>query len=107
MSQTATIEPIVSTLVEQDPSFSDIVEQFIAGLDGRIQAMRQAVEDNELDMLKALAHQLKGAGGAYGYPILTEAAASLEQHAKEQQIETCRKSLEELASIIARVVVGP
>jgi len=107
MSQTTTSDPIISTLVQQDPSFSDLVEQFIAGLDGRIQAMRQAVEDSELDVLKVLAHQLKGAGGGYGYPILSEAAASLQRHAKEQQIETCRKSLEELASIIARVVVGP
>lgn len=98
-------ERIGSELVKEDPSFADIVVQFIDGLDERITTMTDALEKADFDALQVAAHQLKGSGGGYGYPVLTEGASRLEQFAKQQAISECRKSLDELQALCKRVVV--
>jgi histidine phosphotransfer protein HptB len=100
-------QPIASDLVKEDPTFADLVEEFVAGLDQRVQGMRDAVGGSDFETLKSLAHQLKGAGGGHGYPILTEKAAALEQDAVAEQVDACKTMVDELASLISRVVVSP
>lgn len=98
-------DPIDSDLVRQDPSFTEIVVEFVEGLDGRLKAMDEALRGNDLDALRAAAHRLKGSGGGYGYAILTERAAELERHAEAQSLEECTNVLEDLKKLCARVVV--
>ncbi len=107
MSDTNKQDPIMSELVAEDPSFADLVEEFVGGLDERLRGMRAALDGEEIDTLKSLAHQLKGAGGGHGYPALTDVSGVLEQHAKDGALEECKASIEELAALLSRVVVGP
>ena len=58
------------------------------------------------EALRVAAHQLKGSGGGYGYPSLTERAGVLEQHAKRQSVDDCLASFEELKELCSRVVVN-
>ncbi|MCH7632802.1 MAG: Hpt domain-containing protein, partial [Planctomycetes bacterium] len=43
--------------------------------------------------------------GGYGYPRLTEYAASLEQSARQQAIDACEEQIDEIKRICDRVVV--
>ena len=106
MTKNSNNGPICSKLVEEDPTFADIVEDFVAGLDGRLQALQEAFATHDFENLRSLSHQLKGAGGGHGYQILTELAAVLEKQAVAEQIDACEQSLAELTSIIGRVEVG-
>lgn len=96
---------IGSELVRQNASFAEIVTQFVAGLSERVTQMEDAIRAADFDALRNAAHQLKGSGGGYGYPILTERAARLEKHARNQALEQCVNSIEELKAICAHVVV--
>jgi HPt (histidine-containing phosphotransfer) domain-containing protein len=50
-----------------------------------------------------LAHQLKGAGGSYGFPAITEAAAAVENALADGLDEpTLRDRVETLASLCRR-----
>ena len=71
---------LVSGLLLEDPDLRDIVEQFVDGLADRIAELRRAYERLDWEQLTSLAHQLKGAGGSYGYPDLSELGAAMEQH---------------------------
>jgi len=97
--------PIGSELVRDDPSFGDIVLQFVDGLKDRLNSMENALRAADFEKLRVAAHQLKGSGGGYGYPVLTENAAVLEKHAKNQALNDCAQTLNELQSICSRVVV--
>jgi HPt (histidine-containing phosphotransfer) domain-containing protein len=97
---------IVSELVQSDPSYAALVEDFIAELGGRIQELNSALNAGQFDTLKMLAHQLKGAGGGHGYPALTQVAAGLEQHAVAQQLDACKQSIGEITSLVARLAVS-
>ena len=99
-------ELIGSELVQEDVSYADIVLQFVAGLSERLAHMEDALREADFEALRAAAHQLKGSGGGYGYPILTELAAKLEQQAKAGSLETCAAQIEELSELSKRVVVS-
>lgn len=97
-------DPIESLLVREDPSFAELVDLFLGGLPERIQTMERAIRAGDFDALRIAAHQLKGCGAGYGYPILTQHAAELESQALHQQLEDCASSLGALRDICGRVV---
>ncbi|MEK7731202.1 MAG: Hpt domain-containing protein [Planctomycetota bacterium] len=96
---------IGSDLVREDASFAELVTQFVAGLSERVTRMEEAIRTADFNALQVAAHQLKGSGGGYGYPILTERAAQLERHARNQALDQCVEAIEELKDICERVVV--
>ena len=98
-------EPIPSDLVREDALFADVVQDFVDGLDKRVADMAAALADGDFQTLKHLAHQLKGSGGGYGYPALTELAADLERQALSEALPDCRRALDELNVMVSRVVV--
>ena len=61
-------EWITSELVQEDPDFIDLVEEFVASLDDRLSDLQAALAKQDVQQLRNLAHQLKGAGGGHGLP---------------------------------------
>ena len=102
-----TNKKIRSELLNDDTSMEDVVLAFVDGLKERVSAMETAARDGDFETLRASAHQLKGSGGGYGYPILTEQAGRLEQEAKEQATAKCLALVEELKQVCDRIVVEP
>lgn len=62
-----------------DPDMQEILELFVQEMPSRIRDLRSYWENRELEKVGRLAHQLKGAGGGYGFNIISEAAAQLEK----------------------------
>lgn len=62
-----------------DPQFREVLDEFMTGLDARIEAMRSALERGAWEELRTLAHQLKGAAGCFGLPDVSVASAELEK----------------------------
>lgn len=98
---------IGSELLREDASLEDVVLMFVDGLKDRVSAMETAACDGDFEALRTAAHQLKGSGGGYGYPILTERAGVLEREAKAQAAEQCQVIVEELRRLCDRIVVEP
>jgi PAS domain S-box-containing protein len=76
-------ESIVSQYIE-DPDIVRVLEGFVVRLESQIDAMHQAFANERFEELRRHAHKMKGAGGSYGYPSLTDAAKVLEDAAKAQ-----------------------
>lgn len=106
MSNNSVCGAITSELVTDDPSFADLIGEFVDGLDARVQAIQEAIDAQALDTVESLAHQLKGAGGGYGYPALSQVSAQLEKRANSEDVTQCGELLDELRSLLARIKVG-
>ena len=100
-------EPIYSDLARSDPDFSDIVELFVEGLSQRLEEMQDALQANDLDGLRRLAHQLKGSGGGHGYPMLSQNASALEQQLLSGATAEIAQGVNDLAKLVARIRVLP
>ena len=59
-----------------------------------------------LRTLQRLAHRLKGAGGSYGYPTLSEAARSLELAAKARDVGGAAAALATVKEVCAAIQTG-
>ncbi|MFQ5686099.1 MAG: response regulator, partial [Candidatus Scalindua sp.] len=89
-----------------DADLVELIDEFAAGLEADVESMRKALENGNHDGLRRLAHQMKGAGGSYGYPMLTEAAKTIEEAAKVKDNDACMLTLDKLAMLYHAVVRG-
>jgi len=89
-----------------DPDMADILDDFVAHLPERLSAMTEALANNHHEELTRLAHQLKGAGGGYGYPSLTEASRELEEAANSRDTEAAKLLLGKLSALVCAVLAG-
>lgn len=97
---------LVSELLEDDPEMRDIVEEFVDELPDRLQSLQAAFEATDLEQLAVLAHQLKGAGGSYGYPQLTELCAPMESQFRGGSSEHFATWMKQLEAIVAAAKAG-
>lgn len=100
------VECYYSTL-SSDEDLVELVQLFIDELPSRLVQLQQALEDGRWNELARFAHQLKGAGGSYGFPQLTPVAARLEQLAQQGADETLlRAALDDLIDTTGKLRAG-
>jgi HPt (histidine-containing phosphotransfer) domain-containing protein len=100
------MEPIRSQY-EDDPDMMEIVLEFAAELPERANEIERVLAAGDFDQLKTLAHQLKGAGGGYGFPKITEVAGELEHSLKEgTRGEPIKAHCAALTAVLRAVVAG-
>ena len=96
---------IVSQFID-DPDMAEIIQGFVGRLAGQLGAMRQTLAVGQHEELRRLAHKLKGAGGSYGYPSLTDACKVLEDAAKLQDHAAAATALDTVATLIHAIEKG-
>lgn len=74
------LPPMVSELAG-DADLADILELFVAELPKRVRAVEEALDAANFGEVQRMAHQLKGSAGGYGFPIISDVARILENHA--------------------------
>ena len=99
------MEPIRS-IFEDDPDILEIVQEFAAELPDRVAEIQASLASGESSGLQTIAHQLKGAGGGYGFQQITDSAAALEHAVKQGESESIiKEKCDELCAILGAVVV--
>lgn len=73
-----TDEPIQSEFAD-DPEMQELIQMFLVGLTDYCTQLEQGLADQDLETLRRVGHQLKGAGGGYGYSLITATGGQLEQ----------------------------
>ena len=76
-----------------DPAFQELIEMFVAALPEKHHSLEEAYRNGAIDELCRHAHQLKGAGGGYGFADLSVRAAELEDACKSQDRERIGRNL--------------
>jgi PAS domain S-box-containing protein len=89
-----------------DPQLVDILPRFVERLPSQLNALCKALEEERLADAERLAHRLKGAGGSYGYPVLSEVAKSLELAARAQDVGEAEAALAEVTKVCAAIQAG-
>ena len=101
--------PVVGAIVSQfitDSDIAEILQSFVDRLSGQLDDMRRSLAQGLYDELRRSAHKLKGAGGSYGYPSLTEACRVLENAAKMNDVVASHAAIDSVAAIIRAIENG-
>jgi CheY-like chemotaxis protein/HPt (histidine-containing phosphotransfer) domain-containing protein len=87
-----------------DPVLREYLPEFVAQLPGHVREMEATLAAQDLAELVRHVHQLRGAGGMYGYPQLTTAAAEAERRVvAKEPLEAVRQGVEELVRLVRSV----
>lgn len=61
-----------------DPDMIELVEMFVDEMPARVRTIEEQWQTHSLNDLRRTAHQIKGASGGYGFPLVGQVAAKLE-----------------------------
>ena len=96
---------IVSQFAD-DPQLAGVLPGFVQRLSSQLEALCNALDEERLEDTERLAHRLKGAGGSYGYPTLSEAAKSLELAAKGRDLDGATEALAGIKAVCTAIQTG-
>jgi two-component system, sensor histidine kinase and response regulator len=96
-------QALISTLPNEDPGFREIVDEFIASLEGKVAALRTAWKDGDVARIAEIAHGIKGAAGTVGFDSFTQPAANLERLAKNGPSERIVHQIRRLERLLHRI----
>lgn len=97
---------LVSTLLDEDPSFGDLVAGFVAAFPAQVEHIRDALRVHDWAELRFLLHDLKSVGGGYGFPAVTDVAAGMEAALERGEHTEVAKLLGSLESLQRRITLG-
>lgn len=97
---------IVSNLLQDDPALAGLIEQFIDALPGLVEDFASAIAQQDWVTLGKLAHDMKGIGGGYGYPLLSELAERMGMRVHNEQFGELEADLRDLRSLEQRIRDG-
>jgi signal transduction histidine kinase len=92
-------------VVHADPEIADLIPKFLENRQKDIDSIRAALEKMDFDTIRVLGHSMKGAGGGYGFPGVTEIGRHLEDAAKIKDTEVILKGIEDLTNYLNSVEV--
>lgn len=82
-----------------------IVPRFLARCQKRISSLQDALQQRDFTNVRTIGHHLKGAGGGYGFPAITDFGARIEQAAEARDHETIALCLDEFAAYLGSIEV--
>jgi CheY-like chemotaxis protein/HPt (histidine-containing phosphotransfer) domain-containing protein len=101
-SEAEQLQPIVSDL-RDEPDLADMVRYFIKTLPADIDKLKQAASQGDWTTVKHVSHQLKGRGGGFGYPMVTEVASKIEFQLASENYPSVKSLVSELNHICQRI----
>lgn len=97
---------IVSNLLQEDPELAGLIEQFIDALPGLVDDFAATIARQDWIKLRKLAHDMKGIGGGYGYPLLSELAERMGMRVHNEQVGELESDLRELKTLAQCIKEG-
>jgi CheY-like chemotaxis protein/HPt (histidine-containing phosphotransfer) domain-containing protein len=88
-----------------DCSLREIVPGYLANRRTDAIALRAALDRGDFQSIRMTGHKIKGTGGGYGFPLLTDLGAAIEAAASAHDPDSLRKSILELDRYLERVEV--
>ena len=87
-----------------DHEMQEVLSEFVAGLPAQVKKLAEYLDAQNVDELRRAVHQIKGAGGGYGFPTMTQTAAAAEQSIKASApMETIVAQVRGLMELIRHV----
>lgn len=92
-------------MVRIDPELEEIIPDFFAFRHRDLEALSELMEQGDFERIRVIGHNLKGAGGGFGFDAISEIGQRLEQAAELAATADVRRCMQELADYLDRVEV--
>lgn len=96
--------PVHSSLAD-DGDLAELLRAFADTIPQKLETVRALHREGEVEQLRAWSHQLKGAGGGYGFSGLSETAAELERACRANDADRITQAVDRLVDYMNRIEV--
>jgi len=103
---TEAVNPLYSQLVSEDAEFEEIVDGFLQKIPKTKTDIEDCFSTGEWERCRVRLHELKGLGGAMGYPELSQIVKNIEILIKNEDYEQLQTCLTELYLTFERMLAG-
>lgn len=86
-----------------DEDFRELLQLFAESVPEKQGTLRALHQKGAVEEIRVCAHQIKGAGGGYGFPGLSSAAADLEHACKAHDADRIARTLDALVDYLGRI----
>ena len=90
-------------LVRINPKFAHLIPAYLESCRQKVIALQDALDQRDFQTLELLGHGVRGAGGMFGFPAITDIGAAIQQAAGSADIDASRRWVAELSSCLDRV----
>lgn len=92
-------------IVKVDSDLEDIIPGFLQNRQSDIEAILEALDKDDYESIRILGHNMKGAGGGYGFEVITDIGSAIEQAAKNNDADEIKRSLDELSTYLEQIEI--
>lgn len=97
-------EPKLRSTHSEGTKVSKLVERFISRLPERVSAIESLLRKRSLDELRQALHNLKGAGGGYGFSGISDMAGRAEQQIRDDvSLDQIRQQVDDLLHMVRNI----
>jgi len=96
---------IIKITVHVDSSLKDLAANYLANRQRDIDTITEALKRGNYEPVRAIGHNIKGTGAAYGFDFISEIGDGLEQAAPRSDAANISKLTNELADYLRRLEV--
>ena len=98
----------IHSSLASDVDFADLVQEFVCELPSHQKAIRDFMAGGDLEGVRRIIHQLRGACGGYGFQQLTNAAGEMEDKLRAgATLANVTPLLMDFTSSLSRVTADP
>ncbi len=90
-------------VIEVEEGMEDVVPGYVAKRKAELPLYQAAIERNDFEVIRQMAHKMKGTGAGYGFPFLTESGKLMEDAATAKDGAGLRGCLSELEKYLQSV----
>jgi len=92
-------------IIYADPDIADEIPWYLGQVKEYTEAIEKAVGNADFESIEDAGHRMKGSGQTFGFDAISEMGKSLEQAAKEKDLDEIGKKVKELSKYIEVVEV--
>jgi len=94
-----------NNVVVCDADLEDIIPEYLENKREDCLQLRELAQQGNFEEIRSIAHGMKGSGGCYGFPVISEIGKDMETAAKAANLADILAQLYALESYIERVEV--
>jgi len=92
-------------LVRIDTDLEELIPSFLKKKEAEVVELQKSLENNDFDEIRRLGHKLKGSFSGYGFSVMSEICATIENSAKTQNKKEALECLDRLKEYFSRVTI--
>ena len=92
-------------VVKIDADLEELVPEYLENREEDVKSISELLEKDDFEKVRILGHSMKGSGGGYGFDRISEIGKTIEDSAKEKNLNEIKKGVEQLSHYLQNVEV--